>query len=783
MKKLDNIRSSQNHRQNKKEKKNINKSKSQSRRTPAFRAFVMTLKVMVISAFLIAAIVMIWAYAQVDFSFGDDLNTFDMRLSSTIYVEGDDGDFYSYEQFKSTDNRVWVDIENVPKAMKDAFVAIEDQRFYSHMGVDIKRTLGAVINVFIKGDSSYGGSTITQQLVKNITQDKERTNARKIREISRALVLETKLSKDQILELYMNSIYLSQGVHGVQAASYVYFGKSVDELSLAECASIAGITQYPTTYDPILNPENNRQKQLVVLDKMLELGKITEEEYKEAVDEKLDFTHGDKGDKKKIGNTQSYFADHIFEEAKKDLMEKFEYTEQYTENLLYNGGLKIYATMDPEIQQLVENYYADDSNFPKFSGSVIPQSAMIVTDPSTGKLKAIVGGRGEKEGDRVLNRATRSKRQPGSTIKPIAVYAPALEENIINLATYIDNAPITIGDWKPSNSNGNFSGPVPVKTAVAWSYNMPAIRTLQALGVDESFDYLKNKMHMTSIVDKEVKSGKVYTDKNLSSLALGGLTNGVTPLEMSTAYSCIANGGMYIEPISYTKICTKDDDVILENKPKKNRVFSEETAFLMRELLKGVVTSGTAGGSTIPGMETCGKTGTTDDNKDKWFIGFTPHYCSTVWFGFDKPKVISTGTNPAIGIWKKVMTEIHEDLPDEKFDKPSGIVKANVCGNTGKYSSGGCGITDYANKKFLTGYCRSVHKKTPLISDTPYKDPDEEADSSGEENTSAEGNNPEDTSQNNDTQTNSNTGTSTPTENNTTAPVPDTNTAVTPPAA
>lgn len=781
MKKLDNIRSSQNHRQNKKEKKSINKSKSQSRRTPAFRAFVMTLKVMVISVFAIAAIIMIWAYAQVDFTFGDDLNTFDMRLSSTIYVEGDDGEFYSYEQFKSTDNRVWVDIENVPKAMKDAFVAIEDQRFYSHMGVDIKRTMGAVINVFIKGDSSYGGSTITQQLVKNITQDKERTNARKIREISRALVLETKLSKDQILELYMNSIYLSQGVHGVQAASYVYFGKSVDQLSLAECASIAGITQYPTTYDPILNPENNRKKQLVVLDKMLELGKISEEEYKEAVDEKLDFTHGDKSDKKKTGNAQSYFADHIFEEAKKDLMKEFEYTEQYTENLLYNGGLKIYATMDPEIQQLAENYYGDDSNFPKFSGSVIPQSAIIVTDPSTGKLKAIVGGRGEKEGDRVLNRATRSKRQPGSTIKPIAVYAPALEENVINLATQIDNAPISIGDWKPSNSNGKFSGPVPVKTAVAWSYNMPAIRTLQALGVDESFDYLKNKMHMTSIVDKEVKGGKVYTDKNLSSLALGGLTNGVTPLEMSTAYSCIANGGMYIEPISYTKICTKDGDVIFENKPKKNRVFSEETAFLMRELLKGVVTSGTAGGSTIPGMETCGKTGTTDDNKDKWFIGFTPHYCSTVWFGFDKPKVISTGTNPAIGIWKNVMTEIHEDLPDEKFDKPSGIVKANVCGNTGKYSSGGCGITDYANKKFLTGYCRLNHKKTPLISDTPYKDPDEEAESSGEENTNAEGENPEGSTQNNDTQTSPDHSTSNPTGNETTAPMP--NTTVTPPAA
>jgi len=241
---------------------------------------------------------MIWAYAQVDFTFGDNLGTFDMKLSSTIYVKDNDGEYYAYEQFKSADNRIWVDIDKVPKHMQNAFVAIEDQRFYTHMGVDLKRTFGAILNVFLKGDSSYGGSTITQQLVKNITQDKERTNARKIREISRAIVLETKLSKEEILELYMNSIYLSQGVHGVQAASYLYFGKSVDQLSLAQCASIAGITQYPTTYDPILNPENNKKKQHLILDKMLELEYISKEEYDEAIKEDLDFTHGKSGDLK-----------------------------------------------------------------------------------------------------------------------------------------------------------------------------------------------------------------------------------------------------------------------------------------------------------------------------------------------------------------------------------------------------------------------------------------------------------------------------------------------------
>ncbi len=774
MKKLDNIRSSQNIRQNKKEMKNVKKERSKKRRTPAFRAFVMTLKVIVVFVFVFITALSIWAYSQIDFSFGDDINTFDMKLSSTIYVAGEDGNYYEYEQFKSTENRVWVDIEDVPQNMKDAFVAIEDERFYSHSGVDIKRTLGAVFNVFVKGDSSYGGSTITQQLVKNLTKDNERTNARKAREITRAIVLESKFSKDQILELYMNSIYLSQGVHGIQAASYVYFGKPVEDLSLAECATIAGITQYPSTYDPIVNPENNRKKRLTVLQKMHELGYITKDEYDEAVNEKLVFDgrHDEESETQKVDEVQSYFADHIFEQAKKDIMEEYGYTEQYTENLLYNGGLKIYATMDPDIQKLAENYYEDSSNFPKFSGEDILQSAIIITEPSTGHLKAIVGGRGEKEDARILNRATQSKRQPGSTIKPIAVYAPALEENIINLSTYIDNSPIKIGNWSPSNANGNFSGPVPVQTAVSWSYNMPAIRTLQELTLDSSYDYLKNKLHMTSIVDKETKNGKVYSDKNLSSLALGGLTNGVTPLEMSSAYSCIANGGMYIEPSSYTKICDRNENVLIDKKPKKNRVFSEETAFLMQELLKGVVREGTAAGSVIPGMDTCGKTGTTDDNKDKWFIGFTPYYCSTVWVGFDKPKVISTGTNPALGVWKKIMTDIHKDLDNEKFDVPSGIIKANVCGFTGKYASAGCGASHYANKKFLTGYCRGNHPKTALgSSNYPTKPKEDEEDNQDDENKPDEDVNDTDTS-GNDTNGNSNDEKLPPTENNNNPPNP-----------
>lgn len=727
MKKIDEIRSSQSIRQTKKELKDVKKERSRKRRSPSFTAFVVAMKILVVLFFLSIVWLGAWAYNQIDFSFGDDITTFDMKLSSTIYVMGEDGEYHEYEQFKSTENRVWVNIEEIPQNLKDAFVAIEDERFYSHNGVDLKRTLGAVFNVFVKGDSSYGGSTITQQLVKNLTKDNERTNARKIREITRSIVLESKFSKDEILELYMNMIYLSQGVHGVQAASYVYFGKPVDQLNLAECATIAGITQYPSTYDPILNPENNRKKRITVLQKMYELGYITKAEYTEAINEKLVFNGrmDDQVSKEDddLESAQSYFSDFMFEQAKADLMEEYGYPESYTENLLYNGGLKIYTTMDPKIQEMAEEYYLNPDNFPTLNTEALLQSAIIITDPTTGHLKAIVGGRGKKEDARVLNRATQSKRQPGSTIKPIAVYGPAIEENVVNLSTNIDNSPITIGTWKPHNANGKFSGPVSIQSAVTWSYNMPAIRTLQALTIDTSFEYLHDKMHIKSIVDTEIKNGKEYTDKNLSSLALGGLTNGVTPLEMSTAYSCIANGGTYIEPLSYTKIYDKAGNILIDKtNPKKNVVFSEETAFLTRELLKGVVQSGTAAGSVIPGMDTCGKTGTTDENKDKWFIGFTPYYCTTVWVGYDSPRVISTSSNPAVKIWKDIMTELHRDLSPKSFETPSGIIKAKVCGYTGLYASGGCGSTHYADENNLTGYCRLSHPKTPLYG-SGYVDP------------------------------------------------------------
>ena len=648
----------------------------------------------------------IWMAINIDFSFGDNLSTLNLNLSSTVYYMDEDGNPKKFEQFQATENRIWVSIEKMPQDLQDAFVAIEDQRFYKHHGVDIKRTTGAVLNYVLKGDSSYGGSTITQQLVKNITNDKERTKTRKIREIIRAILLESKISKEQILEMYMNTIYLSQGANGVEAAANVYFSKDVSQLTLAESACIAGITQHPATYDPLLNPENNEKKRKTVLEKMLELGYITQDEFDEAVNEKLEFNPG----KEEERGIQSYFLDNLFEVLLDDLM-KNGYSEQFAIDMIYNGGLKIYSTVDPEVQKAMEEVFERDSSFPKFSGSEQPQSAMVISDPKTGEVKGIVGGRGEKSGNRILNRATQTTRQPGSSIKPIGVYAPALDLGIINLSSTIEDSPIEIGGWSPKNYDGKYHGWVTARRAVASSYNIPAVRVLEEVTVDKSFRYLSDKLHMSTLVSSENQGGKIFSDKNLSSLALGGLTHGVTVMDMNAAYSSFANGGMYIEPTVYTKVYDADGRILLEKEPEKERAFSEETAYLTTLLLKDVVTSGTGGGAQISNMDTCGKTGTTDDDMDRWFIGYTPYYVGSVWFGYDVQKTISYGgTNPALSVWKNVMTKIHKPLAAKHFTEPDGVERMTVCAKTGKKPSASCPrATEFVNTKFAAQQCSGVH--------------------------------------------------------------------------
>lgn len=616
-----------------------------------------------------------------------DLESLTMDYSTQICYIDSEGNEKTLTTISSEQNRVWVDLEEIPQNLRDAIVAIEDERFYTHKGFDLKRTTKAFF-VFVKNKitgqpTTFGGSTITQQLVKNLTQKTERTAARKIMEISRAVKLEKQISKDKILELYLNSIYLSQGCNGVQTASQKFFGKPVSELDLAECASIAGITQYPTLYDPLLNPDNNKEKQEVVLKKMFELGYIDETEYEDAIAKELVFTEYDE-EFAETGVINSYFVDQIIFDVTEDLVEKG-YSKSLANKMIYSGGLKVIATIDPKIQSAMEDVFENTDNFPYSTGDNHAQSSMIVIDPYTGEIKGVVGGIGKKSGNLVLNRATQTLRQPGSTIKPIGVYAPALENGLINPASIYTDQATSYGGWTPKNYDPTYIGDVSVRYAVRRSLNTIPVQILNKMGPEKAFNFMTDNLGVTSLVRRETGSdGKVYSDIGLSQLALGGLTHGISVLELTAAYSPFVNQGIYTEPYSYTSVLDSKGNEILSHSPQSKIAMSESTAYITSMMLREVVTSGTGGGAQLPsGIFTAGKTGTTSDNNDRWFVGYTPYYTAAVWYGYDTPQSIKASGNPCIPVWKKVMTQIHSGLAQKTPTRPSDVRYVEYCGGTG----------------------------------------------------------------------------------------------------
>lgn len=637
---------------------------------------------------LLAAVVAGAALGFIDNSTDLIAQEYNLDFSSVVYYTDESGNPMELERLYAEQNRVWVDIENTPEMLKKAFIAIEDERFESHKGVDWKRTLGATLGYVFKGNSSYGGSTITQQLIKNITGDNDRSPIRKIQEIVRALNLEKKMSKDQIVEMYMNTIYLGQGCHGVQTAANIYYSKDVSELNLAECASIAGITQYPSKYDPLINYEEHKKKQELVLGKMLELGYITQEEHEAAVAEELKLVKGSAN----VGKApvQSYYVDKVIEDVMYDLITQKNMSESAATKAIFKGGLKIYANIDPKVQKAMETVFENDNNFPGAAGNK-PQSAMAVMDPYTGQVKGIVGGRGEKPGNRVLNRTT-TLRQPGSAIKPLAVYAPAIEYGIITPGTLVEDTPLTIGNWSPKNADRDFLGPITARVALEKSRNIPAVRILDEVTVNRSFDFMTERLGFTSLVKSETRAdNKVYSDKNLSSLGLGGLTDGLSVMEMTAAYATFVNGGIYTTPTTYTKVVDANGRIILENKAESKRAMSETTAYTMAQMLSGVVNYGTGGGARLAsGIFAGGKTGTTDNDTNRWFAGFTPNYVGVVWFGYDSPKPMTGLGNPCLSAWKKVMDSIHQGIAVKQLNVPQNMVSRTICQVSGKIATEEC---------------------------------------------------------------------------------------------
>ena len=682
-----------------------------------------------------------------------DASAYSMNLSSTIYyTDPSTGEAKELRTLHGEENRVKVDYEEIPEDLINALVAIEDQRFWKHQGVDWRRTGGAFLNMFLGMKDTYGGSTITQQLIKNMTQNDDVTVKRKILEIFRALEFERNYSKEEILEMYLNYIYLGGSCYGVGTASLTYFGKPVSELSLAQCASLIGITNNPSRYDPYISDytlEQNKLRQEIILNEMLEQGYITQAEHDAAVAEELVFVG--RGQGTTSTTVYSYFEDQLIKDVIADLKAEYDLSDQMASQWVYNGGLSIYCTQNPEIQAKVDAVYEDLSNFNATSSTGAQlQSAITVIDNATGNVVAVAGGVGEKTGSLTLNRAL-SQRQPGSAIKPLAVYAPALDLGVITPATVIDDSPYSFdGDggspW-PVNSFGEYRGLTNVYTGLQNSVNTLAVKILgQYTSPQVAYDFLVNNLGFSTdhLVVQEERNGTVFSDIGLAQLALGGLTDGVTTLEMASAYSAFPRGGLYIEPRTYTKVERVDPDtgavtVLLDNQAESRAAMKDSTAWYINTMLQNVIKNGTGTSARFEGstMPIAGKTGTTTSRKDLYFVGYSAYYTAAVWSGFDQPERMSSGLQQQSAVtWKKVMSAIHEGLEDKSFPTPSaGTVTVPVCADSGLQATEACKHDARTgeggriiNMTFVKGdepttFCE-VHKDVEICLDAPFLDAD-----------------------------------------------------------
>ena len=724
-------------------------------------------------------------------------------------------------------NRLPVSIDQIPVDLQHAVVAIEDERFYEHNGIDVRGILRAFVKNLSSGNLSEGASTITQQLLKNNvftnwTQEStwlERFT-RKIQEQYLAVEIEKKINnKNVILENYLNTINLGAGTYGVQAAARKYFNKDVWDLNLSECTTLAGITQNPTQYNPIEHPEANAKRRKEVLDHMIDQGYITQEQYDQVINDDIysEIQAAQVLNEETDNTVYSYFEDELIDQVINDLMNIKGYTRTQAQNLVYSGGLSIYTTQDASIQKILDEEYADPSNYPDYvqyaldyaltvqnpdgeevnyskemlrlyfqnedpefdllfdsqeegqsyvdrykehvlaDGSTVvservsfapqPQSSMSIIDQHTGYVKAIIGGRGEKTASLTLNRATDTTRQPGSTFKILSTYAPALNEKGMTLATTFEDEPYNYPDGSPvNNASKSYGGTTTIRRAIQNSINVVAVKCLEEVTPELGLQYLDNFGFTTlahgTEADKDA-DGTIWTDANLP-MALGGLTHGVTNVELCAAYAAIANNGNYIEPIYYTKILDHNGNVLIEKNSAGRSVIKESTAWLLTSAMEDVVNQGTGTACQLDDMTVAGKTGTTDAYNDLWFVGYTPYYTCAVWSGFDNnEKLPEDAREFHKNLWKKVMTRIHEGLPDKEFDMPASVEKISICEETGLLPRAGCPViteyfdigdvpTDYCDQHFYesddTGEEDTTDEETNV---SPTPDPDNNSNNNG----------------------------------------------------
>ena len=662
----------------------------------------------VIAAAIVGCAFLIYIANNVDMSVDDIIiTTQDNELATRLYYYDDDGNLVenTEQNISSGSGATWVEYEDIPSYLRDAFIAIEDKRFWDHNGVDWITTAQAAIVFFVPIGNDRGGSTLTQQLVKNLTGDKDYSIQRKIQEIFRAINLEKELGdKRIIIEQYCNIVYFAQGADGIQEAAQIYFSKDAKDLTLIECAAMAAIVQNPSYWDPMVYPEHNANRRNLILKQMLEQGLITQAEFDGAYKQELvlDTSYIQESS----GGTTSWYTDAVIEECIDLFKKTYGVTTKVAERMLFYGGYQIVTALDPEIQEILEGYLEDEkSEYLKYSEVLNHEASLIVIDPFTGHIKGLVGGRGEKTASRILNRATSTTRSPGSSMKPIASYALALDKGIINYGSVMDDTPYTIAgptSFWPRNSNNRFGGLVTIEYALAYSKNTFPAKLVASPGINTVYKFLKDTLGISTLVS---------SDRVLSSLALGGATYGVTLQDITTAYGIFPAGGVYTSSSTVISILDSEGNLVIDNKPRQTVAIKEETAQSMVRLMKSVINYGTAYTYTKKvnklKLEVAGKTGTTDNNYDKWFIGYSPYYVAGIWIGYDQPQDLG-GTHGHIQLWDAVMADIHTTKITSKGEKLKGfesdmLIKATFCKDSGKLISDIC-KQDPRGSRSNTGY-------------------------------------------------------------------------------
>ena len=715
----------------KQHRKNVGKKKT-------VKIVLTMLLIGIISVSIIAASFIFYAFTAIDATMEEDLNDLKLNFTTTIYAKDSNDKWVEYQRLHGVYNRIWVsydkkaaqgkeeNYEGIPENLVNAFVAIEDKRFRQHDGIDWKRTVSAFINL-LKGSKSYGGSTITQQLVKNLTNDNSKRVSRKVREIMRARYLEGHYSKDTIIECYLNTIALGHGMYGVEVASNYYFNKSVKDLTLSECAALAAITKSPSAYAPDTKPEANKARRTTVLHEMLNQEYITQEEYESAKDEELKLVASK--DVLKETEVNNYFVDALIVQVTKDIAEKYNYDESHAANVFYSGGYKIYSTIDPNIQTKVDTVFSNSKAYGITGKDGTQLQGAITVMDYEGHVKGLSGGIGEKIvnlGMSGFNRATDAARQPGSTIKPISAYSLAIEKGIVNYSSIVeDKAEKYKGykDWTPKNWYNSYRGNVTLEYALEVSINTIPVQLVNKLTPQVSFDFLTQKLGINTLNEEDI---------NLSPLGMGGTNGGISTIQSAGAFAIFGNGGLYYKPTLYYSVYDQYDNEILNADPSPQVAISEDTATVMNHLLQNVVYggSGTGKGAAgfIPNMKIYAKTGTSNDVNDLWFVGGSPYYVASCWCGYDQLQKISV-TSIARTMWGAVMSKVHSQLPAKEFADSDYAVRRYYCTQTGCLATDKCEsvAVGWYKKNYIPDLCK-IHTGTALDSPDVVEQRESEAD-------------------------------------------------------